>query len=138
MEHPAGHRCSADQWCIWLAGMIQRFLRADDVEVVQFLQGPLGQPFSKPTRLLVGRLPHLKQHLYASYDVGWRPTTTLGGLDEHGWRTAAAKAYPQKLCEILARNYLWFAAKAPVSGCEPDPVMLAAARKALCEWDPYT
>ena len=138
MEHPAGHRCTDEQWCIWLAGMVQRILRAPDVEVIQFLQGPLGQPFSKPTKLLVGRLPLLKHHLFASYDAGWRPTTVLGGLDDDGWRTAAAKAYPSRLCEILARNYLWFASQAPTSGIEDDPPQLAAARKILCNWDPYT
>ena len=80
LEHPAGHRRTEEQWCIWLAGMVRRFLRDDAVDIIQFLQGPLGQPFSKPTNLLVGRLPMLKHHLYAAYDVTWRPTVLLGGI----------------------------------------------------------
>lgn len=138
LEHPAGHRRTEEQWCIWLAGMIRRFLRDDAVDIIQFLQGPLGQPFSKPTNLLVGRLPMLKHHLFAAYDVTWRPTVLLGGMGEDGWRTAAAKAYPSRLCEILARNYLWFANSANTFGSEMDPPELAAAMKALCRWDPYS
>ena len=136
MEHPAGHKCTQAQWCIWLAGMIQRLLRAPDVETIQFLQGPLGQPFSKPTKLLIGRLPLLQRHLYAAYDVGWRSTVTLGGLDSDGWKTAAAKSYPSKLCEVLARSYLWYADRVPTSGQEDDPPQLAMAKEVLCNWDP--
>ena len=138
MEHPAGHKCTQEQWCIWLAGMIQRILRAPDVETIQFLQGPLGQPFSKPTKLLIGRLPLLQRHLYAAYDVGWRSTVTLGGLDSDGWKTAAAKSYPSKLCEVLARSYLWYAERVPTSGHEDHPPQLAMAKEVLCNWDPYT
>lgn len=127
MEHPAGHK-----------GMIQRLLRAPDVETIQFLQGPLGQPFSKPTKLLIGRLPLLQRHLYAAYDVGWRSTVTRGGLDSDGWKTAAAKSYPSKLCEVLARSYLWYADRVPTSGQEDDPPQLAMAKEVLCNRDPYT
>ena len=59
-----------------------------------FLQGPLGQPFPKPTSLLAGRLPDLPHHLHALYQTRWWATERLGGRnrDGKGWRMAHVKS----------------------------------------------
>ena len=138
LEHPTGDDLDARKWSIWKSGMVQRLLQSGDFRQTRFLQGPLGQPFAKPTTFLSARLPLLDQHLYASYQPGWRPTKVLGGVENGEWRTAESKVYPVKLCCIIAKQLLWH--NSQVAGCDDvvDLAFLQDAREALAStWDDY-
>ena len=65
---------------------------AENINRVDFLQGPLGQPFAKPTSILAGRVPALPGIIYGLYQPRWKPTERLGGKESNGtaWRTAKA------------------------------------------------
>lgn len=138
LEHPTGDDLDARKWSIWKSGMVQRLLQSGDFRKTRFIQGPLGQPFAKPTTFLSARLPLLDQHLYASYQPGLRPTKVLGGVENGEWRTAESKVYPVKLCCIIAQQLLWH--NSQVAGCDDvvDLAFLQDAREALAStWDAY-
>lgn len=125
---------SSDPW------MIKLLLLAGDVWRVDFLQGPLGQPFAKPTSILAGRLPDLPQKLFALYQPHWRPTERFGGRNSDGktWKTSKAKAYPPRLCQALAMSHLQHAAAIQCEGYEEDPAGLDVVVKTLAgDFDPY-
>lgn len=113
--------------------------RAPGVQLVQFLQGPLGKEYAKLTCILQGRLPLLATDIFASYAAGWRATKVLGGRDASGqWRTMEAKEYPPLLSQILARQFRWYDSECERSGDEQVPEGLAEAVELLGQtWDPY-
>ena len=78
-------------------------------------QSDFGTPYQKPTRLL-GRLPGLEDHIYEgwpSFDEGSHylgplpkftgTATRLIGRTGSGFRTADTAAWPEKLCDLLAK-----------------------------------
>eukprot|EP00438_Fugacium_kawagutii_P004994 Skav215291 [mRNA] locus=scaffold2522:218059:220614:- [translate_table: standard] len=144
LEHPAPRTheptpSSPMPWCIWDSAFIKQLMLAGDINLLTFMQGPLGRPYPKPTCLLHARLPGLAAALFSEYDKTWRPTERLGGRNDAGeWRTAAAKIYPERMCKALALQFAWYARQCPVEGSEDDPVALQAALQALSlHWDPY-
>ena len=107
---------------------------------MDFVQGPLGQPFTKPTSMLTGRLMDFARELYKQYQPGWKPTEWLGGREKgsKGWKTSKAKAYPPRLCRVIAECHLRHAQSLQEEGHEPDPNLLAEAIAALSPgFDPY-
>lgn len=138
LEHPTGDDADTRKWSIWKSGMVRRLLRSRDFQTTRFLQGPLGQPFCKPTTFLSARLPLLDRHLYALYKPGWRPTRFLGGLEDGKWKTAAGKVYPVRLCYVIAQQFLWYNANAESIEREVDLTFLQPALDALAKpWDDY-
>ena len=113
--------------------------RASEIQTICMLQGPLGQSFAKPTRLLLGRLPWMAEMLYQAYDRKWVATENLGGWNqEQGeWNTAKAKAYPVRMSQTMAAAYHRYVESIAVEGHEPEPHNLEPALKALASWDPY-
>ena len=109
LEHPRGDPSDARKWCIWDAAFLRELLLDRDFDLLPFLQGPLGRPFSKPTQLLVGRLKGLSTRIFEAYDHAWRPTQVLGGQTNGVWNARQAKEYPVKLCEILAKAHIDYA-----------------------------
>eukprot|EP00438_Fugacium_kawagutii_P006413 Skav224266 [mRNA] locus=scaffold2636:222766:224574:- [translate_table: standard] len=125
-------------WCVWQSGFIQQLLCSPEWRLTYFLQGPLGREFAKPTVILASRLNGLATAIYQGYDKRWRPTSVLGGQEDGQWRTAKAKAYPDRLCQILAQQYITFDASCQTERSEPDPDDLQAALDALTGvYDPY-
>ena len=102
LEHPRGEPKGAYIWFIWCSSFIRQWLLPADVDLIAFLQGPPGQKFPKPTSLLAARLPGLAKSLYSHYDLRWKATEWLGGKAGKEWKTARAKAYPERLCKVLA------------------------------------
>ena len=137
LEHPKGPQEGNERWCVWHSAFIDRLLTLHDVSLVTFLQGPLGRPFAKPTRLLVGRLPGMAQALYSRYDTSWKPTQVLGGRGSTGWKTASAKVYPANLSAAIAEQFVLFASSAQRSGHTDEPKWLPTAIDRLSMWDPY-
>ena len=137
LEHPAGpsHDEKHRKWSIWQSAFALRALRDPQIARIQFLQGPLGRPFAKPTGLLVSRLPLLARSLYRGYQPGWKASVRLGGKSDDGkWKTHAAKEYPEAMCRILAREYGWFEGQLTVCGCEAEPQGLEEALHHLTTW----
>ena len=138
LEHPRGEGLHQGKWSIWDSSFIRQLLLFGDIRSWVFLQGPLGQPFSKPTCILAARLPGLGQELYRQYDRTWRPTVKLGGKEGGVWKTAQAKAYPPKLNFVLAQQHALFAASLEGEGATADPAGLTEALEALTNsYDPY-
>ena len=139
MEHPRGPQPHQGRWCVWMSGILQRLMQAATVQRIDFMQGPMGRPYAKPTTLLAARLPYLPSEIFGQYDTSWRPTMMLGGRCQQtkAWKTTQAKAYPERLCFALAKQYCWFADQAPCESFHPDPPGLTAALEALTRWDPY-
>ena len=140
LEHPRGpEQEGGAQWCIWHAGLIKEILRACDTELISFLQGPMGQRFPKPTRLLVARMPWMKRNLFREYNPFWRATESLGGrcAATGAWNTAKAKIYPTALCRALATSYVMYGRQAHLEGSEDPPAEFPQALAALNCWDPY-
>ena len=140
LEHPKGAEGREGRWTIWDSAMIKQLLLLPDVKRVDFVQGPLGQPFTKPTSILTGRLMDFAQELFKQYQPGWRPTEWLGGRESGGggWKTAKAKAYPPRMCQVIAETHLRHAESMTEEGHEPDPEMLEQALLALSPgFDPY-
>ena len=138
LEHPAGDDSDKRKWSIWKSGMVKRLLRCRDFRRVRFLQGPLGQPFSKPTVFLSARLPLLERHLFSLYRPGWRPQMVLGGVQDGKWRTEVSKVYPVRLCFIIAQQFLWYNSKADETERNEDISFIAPAISALSSvWDGY-
>ena len=137
LEHPAGVLEHCDKWCVWAAGVIRELQQSPHINVLLFLQGPLGRPYAKPTRLLYGRLPTLPKWIFSSYTPGWKATETLGGKSGKQWKTSAAKAYPERMCEAMASAYEDFATGLQCEGHQAISGELQAAIDALSNWDPY-
>lgn len=138
LEHPAGDDHDHRKWSIWKSGMVRRLLRCKDFRRVRFLQGPLGQPFSKPTVFLSARLPLLERHLFSLYQPGWRPQVVLGGVLDGKWKTEASKVYPVRLCFIIAQQFLWYNSQAEETEREEEVSFIAPAVSALSSvWDGY-
>ena len=94
LEHPKGQGGQKGRWSIWDSAFVKLLLLAGSIQRTDFLQGPLGKPFPKPTSLLAGRLPDLPHHLHALYQPRWWATERLGGRnrDGKGWRMAHVKS----------------------------------------------
>ena len=139
LEHPKGQAPACGRFSVWTSSLVKRMRQSPSWDVVTFLQGPLGVPYSKPTRLLSLRLPGLARALYGAYDPHWRPTEKLGGHDSNGgWRTTKAKEYPDKMNQVLSAVYLDYIRGAQRQGWHDDPDALRPALAALISfWDPY-
>ena len=139
LEHPRGDPSDARKWCIWDAAFLRELLLDRDFDLLPFLQGPLGRPFSKPTQLLVGRLKGLSTRIFEAYDHAWRPTQVLGGQTNGVWNARQAKEYPVKLCEILAKAHIDYAEHLEYDEESSLPEDLPQALSALCgHFDPYS
>ena len=76
--------------------------------------------------------------LYAGYNRSWKPTMKLGGKHAGRWKTEQAKAYPAKLCQIIAQQHISHAAMLKGEGHTDDPPDLQEALAALTfSYDPY-
>ena len=146
LEHPRGplyRPKPAEQgckWSAWFSAFIRRLLKAPEIDSVTFIQGPLGQPFTKPTTFVCGRLPGMAQALYSAYDQNWVATQKLGGWngDTRQWNTARAKAYPERLCWVLAQQFQHHNAMLTTEGFQEEPEGLTAALEILAApWDAY-
>ena len=144
LEHPRGPRQTPEQggqrWAIWFSAFLRRWGLGPQIQQITFLQGPYGQKFSKPTTIQAGRLPHLPHALYSGYNKSWRMTEVLGGRDPttRTWRTAKAKTYQERLCQVLVEQFVWFSRQTLAEGEEEDPADLNAMLEALGhQWDPY-
>ena len=101
LEHPRGQAPRGNRFSVWTSSLVQRAIQSPEWDVTSFLQGPLGVPYTKPTRLLHLRLPHLPKAIYSAYDPGWRRSEVLGGQDTDGsWKTTKAKAYPDRMNRV--------------------------------------
>ena len=141
LEHPKGQGGKDGKWSIWDSAFIQQLLLCAEVRRVDFLQGPLGQPFPKPTSMLTGRLEKFATLLFDHYQPNWRPTDRLGGRekDSKQWKTAKAKAYPPLLCKAVVEAHLHFAETITCDHEEPEPEGLREALQALAQpFDPYS
>lgn len=139
LEHPRGQAPKDGRFSVWTSSLVKRALQSPEWDVTSFLQGPLGVPYAKPTRLLHLRLPHLPQAIFSAYDPGWRRSETLGGQDTDGsWKTTKAKAYPDKMNRVLSEVYLKFVESSLRLDYVAEPPQLQAALAALTGfWDPY-
>ena len=137
LEHPKGPPNSEERWCIWFAGVLNELLALPGFSTTTFIQGPLGQPFYKPTRLLIARLPWLPDSLFSAYDPQWVPTEWLGGKVDNQWRTSAAKAYPPRLSQVIASAFVRYAEQASCEGTEDEPSWLSDALEEMGSWDPF-
>ena len=139
LEHPRGKAPYKDHWSVWCSSLIRRLTQSVDWQTLSFLQGPLGVPYAKPTRLLCMRLPTMPKQIFGRYQKGWKATETLGGKEDSGsWKTAKAKVYPPKLCKALTEAYLDFWSSCETAGSTDQPDLLENALNALTGfWDPY-
>ena len=139
LEHPKGKAPALGRFSVWTSSLVKRVLQSPLWDVVDFLQGPLGVPYAKPTRLLSLRLPNLPKAIFGAYDPTWRPSETLGGQDSSGgWRTTKAKEYPDRMNQVLSSVYLDYIRGAHRQGSPTDPPLLQQALAALTSfWDPY-
>eukprot|EP00438_Fugacium_kawagutii_P017131 Skav204405 [mRNA] locus=scaffold4169:218344:224337:+ [translate_table: standard] len=138
LEHPQGTPVGDPRWGIWRSSFVKLLTQDPEVRTTSFLQGPLGREFAKPTVLLHGRLPWLPTLLFNAYLPGWRPTRVLVGRRGDRWATHEAKAYPGRLCRILAESYLRFGAAVSRTGDGVDPPDMAKVTAVLgAMWDPY-
>ena len=141
LEHPKGQGGKDGKWSIWDSAFIQQLLLCAEVRRVDFLQGPLGQPFPKPTSMLTGRLEQFATLLFDHYQPNWKPSDRLGGRekDSKQWKTARAKAYPPMLCKAVVEAHLQFANTITCDHEEPEPEGLQEALHALAQlYDPYS
>ena len=62
----------------------------------------------------------------------------LGGKENGRWRTEHAKAYPPKMCRILAQQHIFHAMTLQKQGRTQEPEGLEKALQALANsYDPY-
>ena len=111
MEHPAEPSWAPWAPSSWQLPELQHLVARLGAREHYIDQCMAGAPHKKPTQLLAVGLSTLQQRIdeMAGGGVCDRSHThaELVGLDEHGfYRTAAAKEYPPKLCEIMARAVL--------------------------------
>ena len=138
LEHLAGDQASAEKWCIWMSAFIKWLSLDPQISTVTFLQGPLGQRFAKPTTMLIGRMPTFAQMVFAQYERGWRATEILSGREGKGWKTSKAKAYPTKLCMVIASSHLQHYASLAFDGEEKEPEEMQELLSKLAQvHDPY-
>jgi len=142
LEHPKGDPSDPRKWSVWKSSFVEWMLLEAQIQLVTFLQGPLGQAFAKPTVMLAGRVPWLASMLYEQYAKGWRPTETLGGLEQQGkkavWKTSKAKAYPERLSKAIAFAHLRHLEVSQFEGTEIDPEGLQEVLTKLAGvHDPY-
>lgn len=78
LEHPKGMAPLRNRFSVWTSSLTRRLLRWRIWQVVDFLQGPLGVDYAKPTRILHLRLPELPRLLYSAYSRNWRSKEKLG------------------------------------------------------------
>ena len=137
LEHPKGRAPQNGRFSFWTSSLVRRALRSENWDITTFLQGPLGVPYAKPTRILHLRLPALASALYSAYDP--RPTQVLGGRSGDGaWRTTVAKAYPMEMNRVLCQVHWNYIRMCPRKGIAMDPPDLHEACSALSAfWDPY-
>ena len=141
LEHPKGQGCRDGKWSIWDSAFIKQLMRDAQVRRVDFIQGPLGQPFTKPTSLLSGRLDRVAEFLFDHYQMHWKPSEKLGGKDASGkhWNTAKAKAYPPLMCKALVQAHVHFADQIACDHEESEPEELQEAVHFLAQpFDPYS
>ena len=141
LEHPKGQGGRDGKWSIWDSAFLKQLMRDAQVRRVDFIQGPLGQPFTKPTSLLSGRLDRLAEFLFDHYQKHWKPSEKLGGKDAGGkhWNTAKAKAYPPLMCKALVQAHVYFADQVASDVEEDDPEDLQEALDFLAQpFDPYS
>ena len=121
-----------------MSGFIRWMLRGPSFESVTFLQGPLGQCAPKPTTMLLARMGNFAAKIFGRYQAGWKPTSFLGGKDQHGWKTARAKVYPVLLSQSIAECHLEHLDTVERQGFEQMPEGLDSAIAALSKiHDPY-
>eukprot|EP00435_Cladocopium_sp_Y103_P046691 s371_g13.t1 len=137
LEHPAGCGGKDHRWSIWESAFVQQLMLAGDIRRWTILQGPLGQPFAKPTNILAARLERLGAAMYEGYNKHWKPTVWLGGREKGVWKTAQAKAYPTEMNRILAAQHLAFADTRTAEGATDEPAGLEMALAMLTSYDPY-
>ncbi len=139
LEHPRGQAPRHRRFSFWTSSLVRRALRSKDWDITTFLQGPLGVPYAKPTRILHLRLPRLASALYSAYDPSWRPLQLLGGRSDDGsWKTTVAKAYPMEMNRVLCQVHWDFIRSRARHGIAMDPPGLHEACSALSAfWDPY-
>ena len=138
LEHPAGDQASTEKWCIWMSSFIKWLSLDPQISTVTFLQGPLGQRFAKPTTMLIGRMPTFAQMVFAQYERGWRATEILSGKEGKGWATSKAKAYPTRLCKVIASSHLQHFASLSFEGEDPEPLEIPELLSKLAQvHDPY-
>ena len=139
LEHPKGPPPLIGRWCIWHSSFLRRMMKLPDVAKINFVQGPLGRPFWKPTTLCTARLPRLAANIFSKYDRSWRPSQTLGGWcpETRTWRTSAAKAYPERLSQAIAEEILDYSQRVNSEGESTFVPGLEEALTALTQWDPY-
>eukprot|EP00438_Fugacium_kawagutii_P006272 Skav222659 [mRNA] locus=scaffold997:260550:261140:+ [translate_table: standard] len=136
---PSGYRLQAllTGSALVVACLAARLL-APQTNLLTFLQGPLGQCSPKPTTFLVSRLPGMASRLYGAYIPRWRATSWLGGKSSSGeWKTMQAKAYPSRLCQVMAEEFAQFYHASAEDGLEPLPAGAEALIAALSSWDAY-
>ena len=138
LEHPAGNPSDTRQWCIWQSAAVKWLMQHGQVRTVRFLQGPLGQKFAKPTTLLTGRLPGLASLIFQNYTKGWKATEVLCGKEGRQWKTAKAKAYPERMSQAIALAHLQHLEGVQTEGTEEDPEELPHILERLAQiHDPY-
>lgn len=107
LEHPddpeeVGTR-HTDTPSIWRTAIVQWLKDTGQFHKVRFLQGRMGAPSPKPTRLLVAGIGKtetsqlLKQFLSTTC-----ATETSIGLHKGEWKTARLKEYPERMCDFLS------------------------------------
>ena len=139
LEHPKGPDPDSGRFSIWMSGLLMRMSLAAEVQRVDFLQGPLGRKFAKPTVLYAARLPHLASAIYEQYDRHWKPQIVLGGKchTTGSWKTSQAKEYPERLSFVIASQLCMHAENIATEEDEIEPPELEQALAALHGWDPY-
>ena len=140
LEHPKGADNHYGRWTIRDSALLRQLLLLPEVQRVDFIQGPLGQPFTKPRSMLVGRMNNFAHVLFRHHQSNWKPTEWLGGKEKgsRSWRTAKAKAYLPLLCKVIAEMRLAHAASLKEDGEESLPEKLQQALQALDSgFDPY-
>ena len=100
------------------------------------LSGPIG---FHSTRMLVAKMPWMRQMLYSSYQPHWKPTETLSGkcTQTGAWNTAKAKVYPEALSKVIAASFIEFSNRTRSEGGDEVPSEVHEAIQALDTWDPY-
>ena len=138
LEHPRGAWNDEQKWCVWMSGFVRWILRGPQLQTLTFLQGPLGQCAPKPTTMLLGRMGSFALKIFGRYQAGWRPTMTLGGKDQFGWKMARAKVYPVLLSQTIAECHLEHFESVQQAGEEPLPDGIGPALDVLSAvHDPY-
>lgn len=109
VEHPArlSKHAAHGAASIWSLPHVKALCSHPDVQLVDIVQGHLGAKSWKPTTLMVIRGATLKRHYRDLARPPDEPLVPLEGKDENGkWATFTAKAYPDRLCKLIALTYI--------------------------------